>query len=173
MRLVIVSVALACLLGLIQAQSDSDELIKIKESVKENVGKQMHGWTYRSIEPIQGSRNVIIQQWQLNDIIVSVAVTRYDSEARAQDFFQRFKEHLRVEENARSKNEGKPFRLIKEDSNDWGDESFVQDVLGSEAVAFRKGRFIVDVSVPQPSNNKDVFFSRQFAHHILKAIEDK
>ena len=173
MRLIIVGLALTCLLGVIQAQSDSDELIKIKESVKENVSKQMHGWTYRSIEPIQGSRNVIIQQWQLNDIIVSVAVTRYDSEARAQDFFQRFKEHLRIEENARSKNEGKPFRLIKEDSNDWGDESFVQDVLGSEAVAFRKGRFIVDVSVPQPSNNKDVFFSRQFAYHILKAIEDK
>jgi len=173
MRLIIVGLALTCLLGVIQAQSDSDELIKIKESVKENVSKQMHGWTYRSIEPIQGSRNVIIQQWQLNDIIVSVAVTRYDSEARAQDFFQRFKEHLGVEENARTKNQGKPYRLIKEDSNEWGDEGFVHDVLGSEAVAFRKGRFIVDVSVPQPANNKDVFFSRQFAHHVLKAIEDK
>ena len=173
MRLVIVGVALVCLLGVIRAQSDSDELIKIKESVKENVGKQMHGWTYRSIEPIQGSRNVLIQQWQLNDIIVSVAVTRYVSDAKAQDAFKNFKDHFKVEENARTKNQGKPYRLIKEDSNEWGDEGFVHDVLGSEAVAFRKGSFIVNVSVPQPANNKDVFFSRQFAHHVLKAIEDK
>ncbi len=157
----------------VTSKTDSDDLIKIKESVKENVGKEMHGWTYRSIEPIQGSRNVIIQQWQLNDIIVSVAVTRYESEAKAQDAFARFKDHLRVEENARTKNQGKPFRLIKEESNAWGDEGFVSDVLGSEAVAFRKGRFIVNVSVPQPADNKDVFFSRQFAPHVLKAIQDK
>ncbi|HBB98407.1 MAG TPA: hypothetical protein DC054_23745 [Blastocatellia bacterium] len=58
MRLVTFGLALICLLGVTQAQSDSDELIKIKESVKENVGKQMHGWTYRSIEPIQGSGSI-------------------------------------------------------------------------------------------------------------------
>ena len=75
MRLMIVGVTLVCLFGAIQAQSDSDELIKVKDSVKENVSKEMHGWTYRSIEPTQGSRNVIIQQWQVNDIIVGVAVT--------------------------------------------------------------------------------------------------
>ena len=173
MRLAIVGMVLTCLLGAIQAQSDSDELIKIRESVKDEVSKQMKGWTYRSIEPIQGSRNVIIQQWQLNDIIVSVAVTRYGSEARALASFRNFKDHLRVEENARSKNEGKPFRLIKEESNEWGDEGFVEDVLGSEAIAFRKGKIIVDVSVPQPANNKDVFFSRQFAHHVLKALQDE
>jgi hypothetical protein len=172
MRLAMVGTVLICLLGVVQAQSDSDELIKLKESVKDNVGKQMHGWTYRSIEPIQGSRNVIVQQWQLNDIIVSVAVTRYGSEARAQDAFKKFKDQLRLEEDVRTRNQGKPFSLIKEDSNEWGDEGFVQDVLGSEAVAFRKGRFIVNVSVPQPSNNKDVFFSRQFAHHVLKALQD-
>src|SRR2546423_11624293 len=173
MRLMIVGVALACLLGVIPAQSDSDELIKIKESVKENVSKEMHGWTYRSIEPIQGSRNVIIQQWQVNDIIVSVAVTRYENAALAQNAFARFKGHLTVEEKARTKNEGKPLHLIKEESNAWGDEGFVWDVIGSEAVVFRKGRFIVSVSVPQPGNNKDVFFSRQFAHHVFKALQVK
>jgi hypothetical protein len=172
MRLVIVGVALVCLLGVIQAQSDSDELIKIKESVKENVSKEMHGWTYRSIEPIQGSRNVVIQQWQVNDIIVVVAVTRYEHAALAQNAFARFKAHLTVEEKARTKNEGKALHLIKEESNAWGD-GFVSDDRGSEAVAFRKGRFIVNVSVPQPSDNKDVFFSRQFAHHVLKALQDK
>jgi hypothetical protein len=160
MKLMTVGVALACLLGMIQAQSDSDELINIKESVKENIGKEMHGWTYRSIEPIQGSKNVIVQQWQLNDIIVSVAVTRYENEARAENAFGRFKEHFVVEERARSKNQGRPFHLIKEESKAWGDEGFVTNEFGSEAVAFRKGKFIVNVSVPQPANNKDVFLQQ-------------
>lgn len=171
MKLVVAGIALLCLLGVIDAQSDSDDLITIKESVKENVGKEMRGWIYRSIEPIQGSRNVIIQQWQLNDIIVSVAVARYENAALAQNAFARFKAQLRVEENARTKNQGKPFRLIKEESNAWGDEGFVSDVLGSEAVAFRKGKFMVNVSVPQPTNNKDLFFSRKFAEHVTKALD--
>src|SRR3989440_3025168 len=110
---------LPVLLGVTKAQSDSDELIKIKESVKENVSKQMQGWTYRSVEPIQGSRNVIIQQWQLNDIIVSVAVTRYEKEKQAADAFGQFKAQLRGEENARTKNQGRPFRLIKEATSQW------------------------------------------------------
>ncbi|HEX7722502.1 MAG TPA: hypothetical protein VF397_10115 [Pyrinomonadaceae bacterium] len=59
MRLMIVGVALACLLGVIEAQSDSDELIKIKESVKENVSKEMHGWTYpvNRADPREPKRN--------------------------------------------------------------------------------------------------------------------
>ncbi|HEX7722501.1 MAG TPA: hypothetical protein VF397_10110 [Pyrinomonadaceae bacterium] len=109
----------------------------------------------------------------MNDIIVSVAVTRYENAALAQNAFARFKAHLTVEEKARTRNEGKPLHLIKEESNAWGDEGFVSDVLGSEAVAFRKGRFIVNVSVPAPQTNKDVFFSRKFAEHVVRALEDQ
>ncbi|HBB95806.1 MAG TPA: hypothetical protein DC054_10480 [Blastocatellia bacterium] len=173
MRTLMIGIALVVLLGNAQAQSDPDELAKLKDSVKETVGKEMQGWTYRSIEPIQGSKGVIIQQWQLNDIIVSVAVTRYEKDSQAENAFREFKAHLRVEENARTNNHGKPFHLIKEDSKAWGDEGFVWDVIGSEAVAFRKGRFIVNVSVPQPQSNKDVFFSRKFAEHVVKAFKDQ
>src|SRR5258706_5462689 len=169
MRTFMIGVALVVLLGNAQAQSDPDELARVKDSVKDTVGKEMQGWTYRSIDPIQGSKGVIIQQWQLNDIIVSVAITRYEKEAQAVSAFQDSKAHLRVEENARTKNQGKPFRLIKEESKAWGDEGFVWDIRGSEAVEFRKGRFIVNVSVPQPQTNQDVFFSRKFAEHVVKA----
>lgn len=173
MRTLMIGVALVVLLGTAQAQSDPDELARVKGSVREKVSKEMQGWTYLSIEPIQGSKGVIIQQWQLNDIIVSVAVTRYEKEIEAESAFQQFKAQLKVEENARTKNQGKPFHLIKEESKAWGDEGFVSDVRGSEAVAFRKGRFIVNVSVPQPQPNQDVFFSRKFAEHVVKALKDQ
>ena len=131
----------------------------------------MKGWTYRSVQPTQGSSGVIIQQWQLNDIIVKVAITRYQTQADAEDAFKRFKDRLRIEEQATSKNRGRQVHLIKENSLNVGDEGFVRDIRGSEAVAFRKGKFIVNVSVPSPQKNKDIFFSRKFAQHIVKAFD--
>ena len=78
---------------------------------------------------------------------------------------------MRTEEQATTKNRGKELHLIKEELSTLGDEGFVADVRGSEGVAFRKGEFIVNVSVPRPENNKDVFFSRKFAEHVAKALE--
>ena len=171
MKPLMICIAAILMLGAVQAQADPDDLTPVKESLKEKVGKTMEGWTYRSIEPIQGSRGVIIQQWRLNDIIVSVAVIRYEKEAQAENAFRYAKDQLKREEEATSKSRRKTIRLIKEDSIALGDEGFVSDVRGSEAVAFRKGRFLVNISVPEPHNNKDVFFSKKFAEHVLKALE--
>jgi len=168
-----IGVALLIALGTVHAQSDSDEMDKLKHSVKKVVGKEMEGWTYKSVQPTQGSSGVVIQQWQLNDIIVKVAITRYEKQKDAEDAFKQFKAHLRVEEQATSKNRGKSVHLIKEDSSAVGDEGFVWDIRGSEAVAFRRGKFIVNVSVPSPQKNKDVFFSKKFAQHVVKALDLK
>ena len=81
MRYLITSIALLMGLSAVPAQSNDDELALIKESVRDKVSKQMKDWTYRSVQPIQGSKDVIIQQWQLNDIIVSVSITRGEREA--------------------------------------------------------------------------------------------
>ena len=154
-----------------QGQGDSDKSDKARKSLKEKIGKEMPGWTHRSIEPFEGSQGVIIQQWELGDIIVKIAVTEYSNEEQAVRAFKEFKSHLIIEEKATTKNRGKEFHLIKEDLSTLGDEGFVSDVRGSEAVAFRKGEFLVNVSVPSPQNNKDVFFSRKFAEHVAKALE--
>lgn len=173
MRPLMIGVALLIALGTVQAQSESEELVKINLSVKQEVSKQMQGWTYKSVQPTQGSSGVIIQRWQLNDIIVTVAITRYEKKDDAETAFQRFKSHLKIEEQATSRNRGRQVRLIKEDSLQMGDEGFVWDVRGSEALAFRKGKYVVNVSVPSPAKNKDVFFSRKFAEHVMKAIRDE
>ena len=85
----------------------------------------MHGWMYRSVQPIQGSDGVILQQWQLNDIIVRVAITRFDDATKAQLAFKQGEDHLKVEEEATSKNRGKSVHLIKEKLPSMGDEGFV------------------------------------------------
>jgi hypothetical protein len=171
MKAFMICIAMLVAFTTVDAQSESEELAKIKNSVKQEVSKQMQGWTYRSVQPTQGSAGVIIQQWQLNDIIVKVAVTRYEKQKDAEDAFQEFKAHLKVEEQA-SKSRGKQIHWIKKDSlPQMGDDGFVWDIRGSEAVAFRKGKLIVNVSVPSPPNNKDGFFSQKFAQHVVKALE--
>jgi hypothetical protein len=169
MRALIAAASLLLIVVTVQSQSNQDELSRVKESVKNEVSKDMRGWTYRSIQPIQGSRSVI-QQWQLNDIIVKVAITRADAQADAEGAFKQTKSRLRKEEEATSKSRRKTVHLIKEDLS-VGDEGFVADVRGSEAVEFRKGNFIINVSVPAPANNKDVFFSRKVARDVAKALE--
>jgi len=171
MKPLMIGVALLIALGSVHAQSESEELVKINDSVKLEVSKRMQGWTYRSVQPTQGSSGVVIQQWYLNDIIVKVAITRYQNQADAEDAFKRFKAHLKVEEQATSKNQSRQIHLIKEDSLQVGDEAFVWDIRGSEAVAFRKGKFIVNLSVPSPQKNKDGFFSKKFAEHVVKALD--
>jgi hypothetical protein len=173
MKALMVGIAMLVAFATVDAQSESEELAKIKDSVKHEVSKEMKGWTYRSVQPTQGSSGVIIQQWYLNDIIVKVAITRYEKQADAEYAFQRFKAQLKLEEQATSKNRGRQIHLIKEDSLQVGDQGFVWDIRGSEAVAFRKGKFIVNVSVPSPQQNKDVFFSKKFAQHVVKALDLK
>ena len=169
MRALLIPASLLLIIVTVQSQSNQDELARVKESVKTEVSKNMKGWTYRSVEPIQGSQS-LIQQWQLNDIIVKVAITRAELETDAEAAFKQSKRHFQKEEEATSKSRGKTVKLIKEDLS-LGDEGFVLDIRGSEAVRFRKGKFAVSVSVPSPANNKDGFFSRKVAHDVAKALE--
>ena len=165
--------ALLGIFGIIQAQNDLDELSKIRKLLRDNVMKEMPAWTNRSVEPIEGSQDVLIEQWESGDIIVKIAVTKYPDEDRAVRGFKDFKSHLTIEEKAQSKRRGKPFHLIKEDLQGIGDEGFVSDTRGSEGVTFRKGKFLVNISVPSPADNTDVFFSRKFANCVTKALDDR
>jgi hypothetical protein len=171
MKLLLAGFALLILFGPCFAQTGPDELTRLGESVKQEISKNMHGWTFRSVQPIQGSAGVILQQWQLNDIIIRVAITRYDDATKAQLALKQVEDQLKVEEEATSKNRGKSVHLIKEKLPSLGDEGFVWDIRGSEAVVFRKEKFIVNVNVPSPAENKDVFFSRKVAHDVAKALE--
>ena len=155
------------------AQTSDGQLAKINDAVKAKISREMPDWTYRSIEPVQGSKDVIIQHWELGDIAVKIAIAQWDTEANAAQALADLKNHLRLQEKAAKANQDRKLQLIKEDLPGVGDEGYAVDIRGSEGVAFRKGVFLVNISVPRPDGNKDVFFSRQFANHILKALRDK
>ncbi|HMG76140.1 MAG TPA: hypothetical protein VK582_21745 [Pyrinomonadaceae bacterium] len=115
-------VFLLVLFATAQAQTDSDEFVRIRKSLKDKITKEMPGWTHRSIEPIEGSQGVIIQQWESGNIVVKIALTRYTNQAGAAHALKEFKSQLRIEERATTKNRKKEFHLIKEDLPNLGDE---------------------------------------------------
>jgi len=157
--------------GFATGQSIDDELVQIGNSLRQEINKQMPGWTCKSIQPIQGSSGVIVEHCRSGDILVSIAVSERDSQENAQAAFNESKAHLRLEEQVAA-NHQKQLVLIKEELTNLGDEGFVWNIRGSEAVVFRKGKFIVNTSVPTPANNKDAFFSRKFAEYVAKVLEN-
>jgi uncharacterized Fe-S cluster-containing radical SAM superfamily enzyme len=149
----------------------NEETSKLSRDLKDKISKAMPGWVSRSIEPITGSKNVTVQHWGLGNIIVKIAITEYETPARVEEALKNFKSQLKTQERATTKSRGRQYHIIKEDLPMLGDSAFALDIRGSEAVAFKKGRFLVNVSVVTPENNTDVFFSRKFAEHVAKALE--
>src|SRR5437016_3923708 len=131
----IVLVLLMCAMA--KAQAVSEQLAKIGDEAKEKISKEMPGWTYHSIEPIEGSKNVIIQHWEQGDIAVKITVIQWDTEPHAVQALKDFKAHLKVEETAAA-NRGKELHLVKGDLPGIGDEASTLDIRGSEAITFRK-----------------------------------
>src|SRR5437667_5488452 len=169
-RIVVGVFLLFSLCAVAHAQAVSSQLMAISDELKDKITKEMPGWAYRSIEPIEGSKNTIIQHWELGNMALRIAVIQYDSESRATEFFNDGKYHLRLEEKAAA-SRGRELHLIKGDLPGVGTEAFTWDIRGSEGVGFRKGKFLVFVSVPRPDGNKDVFFSRTFAAHVASVLE--
>ena len=162
--------ALLLLLGPAHAQTHSEKLAKLKEILKDKIGRDMPGWTHRSVTPIEGSKGVIVDQWEAGNVIVRVAVNEYDTEESAAAALKDFRKRLKSEQDATA-SRGKPnFRLIKDDLPDLGDGGFLWDVRGSDAVAFRKKNFLAFVSVVGPWDYKDTVLSRLFAQHVADAL---
>jgi len=152
----------------VPGQSNDDKLVKLSKVFQDEISREMSGWSCRSLEP---SKGVIIQYWSSGQIGVKISVVEYASIAKAAEGFQEFKTHLKIEEEATSRHRGREIHLIKEESLNLGDEGFVWDIRGSDAVVFRKGEMIINFSVFSPPTAKDVYFSRKFAGLVAAALK--
>ncbi len=151
-------------------QDKSDKLAKLTKTLHEKIEKEKPGWIHRSITPMEGSKNVIIEQWESGDVTIKVAVTEYDAEGDAVFALKEFKTQLKTEENASAMNGKTDVRLIKDDLPELGDEGFSWDIRGAEAAAFRKGSFLVFVSIAQPLDRTDIWLSKEFAKYVSDVI---
>ena len=81
----------------------------------------MPGWTHRSVTPIEGSKNVIVDQWEAGNVIVRVAVNEYDTEESAAAALKDFRKRLKSEQDVTAARRKTNFRIIKDDLPDLGD----------------------------------------------------
>ena len=158
------------LTGAVQAQRNSEKLDKLKQILTDKICSDMPGWTHRSVTPIEGSQNVIVDQWEAGNVIVRVAVNEYDTEESAAAALKDFRKRLKSEQDATA-SRGKPnFRLIKDDLPDLGDGGFIWDIRGSDAAVFKKKNFLAFVSVVGPREYKDTVLSKLFAQRVADAL---
>lgn len=158
------------LTGAVQAQRNSEKLDKLKQILTERIAVNMPGWTHRSVTPIEGSKNVIVDQWEAGNVNVKVAVNEYDTEESAVAALQDFRKQLKCEQDVGVARGKTNFRLIKGDLPDLGNGGFVWDFRGSDAVAFRKKNFLASVSVFGPWEYKDTVLSKLFAQRVAEAL---
>jgi hypothetical protein len=111
-KLSIVVFIVFLLLGIGQAQRNSEKLDKLKETLKEKIGSDMPGWTHRTVTPIEGSKNVIVDQWEAGNVIVRVAVNEYDTEESAAAALKDFRKRLKSEQDATAARRKTNFRII-------------------------------------------------------------
>jgi len=162
-------VALLLLLGSAQAQRHSERLDRLSKILGDKIVAAMPGWSHRSIEPIEGSQNVIVEQWEAGNVIVKLAVIEYDTEESAVAALKDSKARLKTEEDIAAARK-KHLRLIKGDLPELADGGFIWDARPSDAVAFRKKDLLMFVSVTGPQEYHDTALSRLFAQRVAEVL---
>jgi hypothetical protein len=155
------------------SQSPSSQEDEISKLLEAKVSSEMPGWTHRNVEPIEGSRDVTIHLWEVADVAVKVAITRYANIESATKALAQFEHHTRMEKTAAKAHGKLNFQLLIEDELPVGDRSFVWKIRGSDAVASRQGRFLVFVSVVRPEPNTDSYLSKKFAKCTVDVLSSQ
>ena len=78
------------------AQDYSARLISALEKLKTHLAQSRPEWEHSSVEPIKGSRNVSVNNWELNGQIVRVSILAYASEVEAAEAMRSFASDVRT-----------------------------------------------------------------------------
>lgn len=154
----------------VQAQVDSERLARLSNDIGDKIEKKLPGWAHRSIQPIDGSKNVVIQQWDSANIGIKLVITEYDDQADAGRALKEFRSQLKIEEDATTGKTSRNSRLLRDDLPDLGDGGFTWDIRGSEATVFRKQKLLVFVSIAWPQSDHDEKLSKEFAERVVEVL---
>lgn len=141
---------IALMMGLAPAHAAQDysrRLDSVLESIKKHLAEKKPKFTHRSIEPIKGSRNVSVNNWESADRGLRVSIIAYGS----------------AEEAAAAMRQSVPFGikdklpLLGDGGYSWG--------MGGTNIGFRKDDLTIWISGPE-----EAALSKEFAEIIAAAI---
>ena len=153
------------------AAQDNLDVDALDEKLHRHLQTKMPGWKHERIEPIQGSKGVLIQNWTISNRGVRIAVTRAKTAAEAKARIENFMREVKGE-------------LL----TGFGDDAFVWGFEESD-LEVRRGRYIFDLNAgadvlsdPDASSITSAErharakaevrrIIREFARHVLDAVD--
>ena len=140
---------------MMSAQQKSSELNEVEDQLIRSFQESFANWTRTTVTPIEGSEDVAINKWKLNDKEVSVTIIRYSSKEEALTRIRKFAGDMKAERN------------VPEEA----DEEYSLNTRGN-SVTLRKRHFIINIHV----NAKEASDERQLVKQVrklaAKAIRD-
>lgn len=128
------------------AQDYSQRLNSVLVSLKKHLAEEKPEFTHRSIEPIKGSRNVSVNNWESADCGVRVSIIAYGSKEEAA---AAMRQSLAIGK--------KDLPFLGDGGYSWG--------MGRTNIGFRKDDLTIWISGPEKAK-----LSKEFAEIIAAAI---
>jgi hypothetical protein len=110
--------------------AQTPELDRLDDKLRKHFEKELPDWSYKRIEPIQGSSGVLIQVWSTENRTVRIVVVSKKSAAEAKESMQNF---------PRNAKEARAWSDAGDEGYAWGYEL--------RQIHFRRGKLIVDIEV--------------------------
>jgi hypothetical protein len=145
---------LLCFRPVFAPQDYTARLDSVLEKVKSDLAEKKPEWKHRSIEPIEGSRNVSVNNWEDDrGQIVRVSISACGSAESAAEPMRRFSSESRTLDRLPELGDG---------GYSWG--------MGGSNICFRKGDLTVWVSTGVTNLKEAVKLSQEFARLVEAAI---
>ena len=135
------------------AQDYTAKLDATLEKIKSHLAEKKPGWGHKAIEPMEGSRNVSVNNWESESSGIRVSIIAYGSDADAKEAMRHFAGDERTLDRLPDLCDG---------GYSWG--------MGGSNIAFRKGDVTIWVSGSVTNLAEGVALSKEFAALIAEAL---
>jgi hypothetical protein len=136
-----------------RAQEKSGELWQIEDRLIQSVGQQFDGWKHISVAPIEGSYDVVINQWSIDNKSARVTIIRHRSEEEARTKLRSLATTLKALKTM----------------TDSGDEQYVRPNT-SGSVIYQKQQFTVNIDIESTDAQEQKNMIKELSKLASRAI---
>ena len=153
MKTILVTLALTACISLVMPQDKSAELSQIQDKLVRTVTEQMPGWMHKEVTPVQGSRDVVIDQWTLDNKALSITIIRFRSEEEAAKSIQQFAADMKAHKEIPA-----------------GSDEQYSLAAANTSIVFRKGEFQVYIHTRSTDTGDEKELTRVVSRLTVNSI---
>src|SRR2546423_860033 len=85
--------------GIVIGQRKSEEMADVENKLIRSFEENFPTWVRKEVSPINGSGDIIINQWTLDHNVAGVTIIRYSSEEESHERIRQFANDMKAERN--------------------------------------------------------------------------